>query len=93
MTINKSHGQTLQKVGVNLPEPVFNLPEPVFNHTQLYVCGSVPSETLFRCNQDQDQNCIEAKLIPDSDAIFTKNVVFTCIFLNYNLENITHTGK
>ena len=72
MTINKSQGQTLDMVGIYLPEPVFS-------HGQLYVAISrarracdVKIKILDRIDQGH--------LIEGSDAVFTKNVVYKEIF-------------
>jgi hypothetical protein len=73
MTINKSQGQTLEKVGIYLPEPVFS-------HGQLYVALS-----RVRSAQDVKIKIIEGreqgKLVPDCETTFTKNVVYKEVFL------------
>lgn len=71
MTANKSQGQTFDKVGIDLQDPVFS-------HGQLYVALSRsrnPENIKVRIQEGPQQG----KLLKD-DRVFTKNVVFHEVF-------------
>uniref|UniRef100_A0A8C5PX79 ATP-dependent DNA helicase n=1 Tax=Leptobrachium leishanense TaxID=445787 RepID=A0A8C5PX79_9ANUR len=83
MTINKSQGQTLDRVGIYLPEPVFS-------HGQLYVAFS-----RVKSSADVKIKVIDGReqgyLLPGTNACFTKNVVFKEILLSgqaFHLVNL-----
>jgi len=72
ITINKSQGQTLNRVGVYLPQPVFT-------HGQLYVAGSHTGDP------DGLKICVPG--VPLDGGMFTRNVVYRQVLLHdYNKE-------
>jgi ATP-dependent DNA helicase PIF1 len=73
MTINKSQGQTLSKVGVYLKKPVFT-------HGQLYVAISrVTSQNgLFILIEDDSDNC----------STKTRNIVYKEVFTRITIQGI-----
>jgi ATP-dependent DNA helicase PIF1 len=68
ITINKSQGQTLNRVGVYLPQPVFT-------HGQLYVAGSHTGDP------DGLKICVPG--VPLDEGMFTRNVVYRQVLLHY----------
>jgi ATP-dependent DNA helicase PIF1 len=68
MTINKSQGQTFQKVGIYLPRPVFS-------HGQLYVAlsrtGNPAAVRVF----------VPTSAIEEGDGVYTRNVVYNEVLL------------
>jgi ATP-dependent DNA helicase PIF1 len=72
ITINKAQGQTLEKVGIYLPDPVFG-------HGQLYVAIS---RVRRRCNVKIKivEGLQQGRLITGSDKMYTKNVVYREVY-------------
>ncbi|XP_023239126.1 LOW QUALITY PROTEIN: uncharacterized protein LOC111637795 [Centruroides sculpturatus] len=84
MTINKSQGQTLDRVGIFLSEPVFG-------HGQLYVAFSRvrrATDVKIKILKTSEQG----KLIPNNNNFFTKNVVYREVYDGIN-DGIQNTAK
>lgn len=73
MTINKSQGQTFQKVGVLLRQPVFS-------HGQLYVAASRVRSFSGLKFYISDNDSGQGHLMND-DRVFTKNIVYREVIL------------
>ena len=86
MNINKAQGQSPQRVSVYLPTPVFT-------HGQFYVACSRSRNPDFvkMCVQDTSEGS-QAKLIPDEDRVFTKNIVDP-YFLRDDWMNLSNLSK
>lgn len=72
MAINKSQGQTLNRVGIFLPKPVFS-------HGMLYIAFS-RTKSLHNIHISVKDSKTQGHLIPGSANVFTENVVFREIF-------------
>jgi hypothetical protein len=85
ITINKSQGQTFGIVGLYLKEAVFS-------HGQLYVAFSrVRSGNNLKVKVVHGKD--KGNLLPGSERVFTKNVVFKEVLHETEQQSSTHTSR